>query len=128
MIKKWIFAAGAGIGYVLGTKAGREKYEKMRMQARQVLDNPTVKDATDAVQTEAGRLKDGGIHAFRERMRKISHRDRTDRPELGADVEPTTSTATTQDVPPLTAPSTPSATTTKPTNQAGTTPEYPPRG
>ncbi len=75
MIKKWIFAAGAGIGYVLGTKAGREKYEKMRMQARQVLENPTVKDATDTVQTEATRLKEGGIQAFRQRMRQLRHRD-----------------------------------------------------
>ncbi len=92
MIKKWIFAAGAGIGYVLGTKAGREKYEKMRMQARQVLENPTVKEATDTVQTEATRLKEGGLQAFRHRMRQLRHRA-----ELDEGVSAITPVATTRD-------------------------------
>lgn len=30
--------AGAGIGYVLGTRAGRERYEQMRRAARRLWD------------------------------------------------------------------------------------------
>lgn len=75
MVKKWIFAAGAGLGYVLGTRAGREKYEKMTAQARQLLDNPTVRDAKDAVTSEAGRLYDEGRQRVQEKLRRISDRN-----------------------------------------------------
>jgi hypothetical protein len=136
MIKKWIFAAGAGIGYVLGTKAGREKYEKMRMQARQVLENPTVKEATDTVQTEATRLKEGGLQAFRQRMRQLRHRDTAALDQLDEGVS-TTSAATTAlptTAPSTTAPSTTAPSTTTPSNASPAatsrdtaTPDYPPR-
>jgi len=75
MIKKWLFVAGAGIGYVLGSRAGREKYDRLAAQARQILDNPKVKEATDAVQIEATRLYDEGKQVVRERMRKVGHRN-----------------------------------------------------
>ena len=134
MIKKWIFAAGAGIGYVLGTKAGRERYEKMRMQARQVLENPTVKEATDTVQVEATRLKEGGIQAFRQRMRQLRHRDSAALDELDEGVSATPApTALPSTAPSTTAPSTtPPATTPSNASQAATggastTPDYPPR-
>ena len=136
MIKKWIFAAGAGIGYVLGTKAGRERYEKMRMQARQVLENPTVKEATDTVQVEATRLKEGGIQAFRQRMRQLRHRDSAALVQLDEGVS-TTSAATTAlptTAPSTTAPSTTAPSTTTPSNASPAatsrdtaTPDYPPR-
>jgi hypothetical protein len=71
MIKKWIFAAGAGLGYVLGTRAGREKYDKMRAQARNIMENPKVKETTD----EAARLVEEGRLAVRDKMRKLNHRD-----------------------------------------------------
>jgi len=74
MIKKWIFAAGAGLGYVLGTRAGREKYEKMRAQARHIMENPKVRETTD----EAARLVEEGRLAVRDKMRKLNHRDDDD--------------------------------------------------
>jgi len=74
-MKKWIFAIGAGVGYVLGTRAGREKYDKMAAQARQVLDNPKVKETTDTVQTEATRLYDEGRQAVRTRLRQMRNRN-----------------------------------------------------
>jgi hypothetical protein len=136
MIKKWIFAAGAGIGYVLGTKAGRERYEKMRMQARQVLENPTVKEATDTVQTEATRLKDGSLQAFRQRMRQLRHRKSAALDQLDEGVSATSAATTAL---PTTAPSTTAPSTTTPssatpsnaspaaTSRDSATPDYPPR-
>jgi hypothetical protein len=73
-MKKWIFALGAGVGYVLGTRAGREKYERMKLQARQVMENPKVKEATD----EAARLVEEGRVAVRDKVRKLNLHDESD--------------------------------------------------
>ncbi|MBC7630692.1 hypothetical protein [Aeromicrobium sp.] len=40
-------------GYVLGARAGRERYEQIRGQADKVWNNPTVQSAVDDVQTQA---------------------------------------------------------------------------
>jgi hypothetical protein len=74
MIKKWIFAAGAGVGYVLGTRAGRQKYDAMVGKARQVMERPDVKEATEAIQTQASRLYDEGRHKLRDKVRDIRTR------------------------------------------------------
>jgi len=39
---------GAAVGYVLGTKAGRERYEQITASARQALDHPQVKRVMDS--------------------------------------------------------------------------------
>jgi hypothetical protein len=74
MVKKWIFAAGAGIGYVLGTRAGRQKYDQMVAKAREVLDKPEVQDAKRTVQTEANRLYGEGRQLVRDKMRHMRER------------------------------------------------------
>jgi len=48
-----VFFAGLGIGFVIGTRAGRERYEQMRRLARKVADNPTVQQAAGAIQAQA---------------------------------------------------------------------------
>jgi hypothetical protein len=50
---RWVFLAGLGIGFVLGARAGRERYEQMRRLARKVADNPTVQQAAGALQAQA---------------------------------------------------------------------------
>jgi hypothetical protein len=50
------FMAGLATGYVLGTRAGRERYEQMKKAARTVADNPTVQQAAGAVQAQASGL------------------------------------------------------------------------
>ncbi|MBC9734604.1 hypothetical protein [Nocardioides marmotae] len=44
-MKKLILLAGIGIGYVLGSKAGRERYEQIRAGASKVAESPTVQTA-----------------------------------------------------------------------------------
>jgi hypothetical protein len=44
-IKKLTLAAAFGIGYTLGAKAGRERYEQIKKTAQQVKDDPRVQDA-----------------------------------------------------------------------------------
>lgn len=48
-----VFFAGLGIGFVIGTRAGRERYEQMRRLARKVADNPSVQQAAGVLQAQA---------------------------------------------------------------------------
>jgi hypothetical protein len=47
---KILFVAGLGLGYVLGTRAGREKYEELRTAALKVWNDPRVQKAADTVE------------------------------------------------------------------------------
>ncbi|HWH26456.1 MAG TPA: YtxH domain-containing protein [Pseudolysinimonas sp.] len=47
---KILFAAGLAVGYVLGTKAGREKYEELRSAALKVWNDPRVQEKVDSAQ------------------------------------------------------------------------------
>jgi hypothetical protein len=57
---KLMFGAGIGLGYVLGTRAGRERYDQIRGKAKQTWESKTVQDAAGALQDQAGRLYEGG--------------------------------------------------------------------
>ncbi len=60
MRAKWVLIAGIGVGYVLGSRAGRERYEQLMATARRVKDNPTVQETAGVVQAQAGRLAHSG--------------------------------------------------------------------
>ncbi|GAB2875582.1 hypothetical protein [Nocardioides pacificus] len=57
MFKKLPLLAAAGVGYVLGARAGRERYEQIAATTRKVAGNPKVqsaaKSAQDTVATQA---------------------------------------------------------------------------
>jgi hypothetical protein len=78
-MKKLLLLAAGGIGYVLGTKAGRERYEQIRGTFNKVKDDPRVQEkakqaadiakekapvvkekVTDAANTAASKVKPGG--------------------------------------------------------------------
>ena len=50
------FITGLAVGYVLGTRAGRERYDQLAEAARKVRNDPTVQSAIDTVQDTATRL------------------------------------------------------------------------
>ncbi|GAA1722547.1 hypothetical protein [Fodinicola feengrottensis] len=50
---KVAFVAGLAVGYVLGTRAGRERYDQIRRLARAVRENPTVQETAGIVQAQA---------------------------------------------------------------------------
>ncbi|GGK28710.1 hypothetical protein GCM10010124_21730 [Pilimelia terevasa] len=60
--KLW-FALGAAAGYVIGARAGRERYEQIAVTARRLWDHPTVQEAAGVVQAEANKLYDQGKDA-----------------------------------------------------------------
>ena len=53
--KMW-FLGGAAVGFVIGARAGRERYDQLVAAARRVWDHPTVQEATGVVQEQANRL------------------------------------------------------------------------
>lgn len=53
---KLAFLSGVAVGFVLGTREGRERYDQLVRKTRQVLDHPTVQEAKGVVQAQANRL------------------------------------------------------------------------
>lgn len=47
---KILFLAGLGVGYVLGTRAGRERYEQIKTAAGNLWNTPAVQRQVDTVQ------------------------------------------------------------------------------
>lgn len=62
-MKKLMYLASAGIGYVLGSRAGRERYEQISAQATRLWSDPLVQQtkqqATDLVKEKAPEVKRG---------------------------------------------------------------------
>jgi hypothetical protein len=53
---KLLFLGGLAVGFVVGTRAGREKYDELVQTARKVKESPTVQEAAGVVQAQATRL------------------------------------------------------------------------
>jgi hypothetical protein len=77
MGRKLIFITGVGIGYVLGTRAGREKFDQMVAQARKFWESPTVQEAAGVVQAQATKLYDDGKQAVSDQVHRLSGRSET---------------------------------------------------
>jgi hypothetical protein len=62
IIKRLPLLIAGGIGYVLGTKAGRERYEQIMRTANKVKNDPRVQEkaqhATDLAREKAPHIKD----------------------------------------------------------------------
>ncbi|WP_329103115.1 hypothetical protein OG792_25840 [Micromonospora sp. NBC_01699] len=80
--KLW-FIGGLAAGFVLGARAGREKYDELVVKGRKVLDHPTVQEAAGVAQAQANRLYAEG-------------RDRLSHTRLGEKLSPGTNGSTTE--------------------------------
>jgi hypothetical protein len=85
--KLW-FLSGVAVGFVVGARAGRERYDQLVSTARRLWDHPTVQEAAGVVQAQANRLYAEGKETMSERLgnSRIGERfrHRTDQPsELG---------------------------------------------
>jgi len=50
MMKKLTLLTAAGVGYVLGTRAGRERYDQIVAGVQRIAGNPKVQDAAHRAQ------------------------------------------------------------------------------
>jgi hypothetical protein len=57
---KLMFIGGLAAGFVLGSRAGREKYEEIRTNAKKVWEHPTVQEAAGVAQAQANKLYSEG--------------------------------------------------------------------
>lgn len=55
-MSKLTLGAAFAAGYVVGAKAGRDRYEQIRASAQKVAENPRVQAATDAAKEKAGEV------------------------------------------------------------------------
>jgi hypothetical protein len=61
-----MFIGGLAAGFILGSRAGREKYEEIRANAKKVWEHPTVQEAAGVAQAQANKL-------YTEGKDKINH-------------------------------------------------------
>ncbi|BCJ45020.1 hypothetical protein GCM10010168_84060 [Actinoplanes ianthinogenes] len=57
---KLMFLTGLAAGFVLGSRAGREKYEEIRANAQKLWEHPTVQEAAGVAQAQANKLYSEG--------------------------------------------------------------------
>ncbi|HEY0699186.1 MAG TPA: hypothetical protein VGD43_15410 [Micromonospora sp.] len=114
--KLW-FIGGLATGFVLGARAGREKYEELVLRGRKVLDHPTVQEAAGVAQAQASRLysegKDRLSHSRLGEKLSTGGTDNGRKPELGASSDTTMATSSAR-----TGSSTPSPSTSNPTSSS----------
>ena len=58
MFRKLTLAAAAGAGYVLGAKAGKERYDQIEAKFREIAGMPAVQNATATVKETASSVAD----------------------------------------------------------------------
>jgi hypothetical protein len=66
------FAAGLAIGFVAGTRAGRERYDQMVKMARQAKESPAFQQATATAQAQATELFNSAQKKVADRAPKLA--------------------------------------------------------
>ena len=111
MEKALIFATGVAVGFVAGTRAGRQTYEKMRNQSLELWHNPSVQekvsDATHAVKGKAPQVqqKVGAL------AKKATHRGHDTSADVDSGTTGPQNGAAVVTAPAVTEPTVPAATT-----------------
>ena len=72
MRRRFTFLAGIAVGFVAGTRAGRERYEQMVKLSRKVVESPAVQQATRAAGAKATELSRAAGQKASDRMPKIA--------------------------------------------------------
>lgn len=55
-MRKFMFAVGLAVGYVLGAKAGRQRYDQIVTLAQRIRTNPTVSNTASTLREQAGHV------------------------------------------------------------------------
>ncbi|MCD0446070.1 hypothetical protein LO763_20875 [Glycomyces sp. A-F 0318] len=57
-MRKWYVVAGFAVGYVLGAKAGRERYDQIVDYTRRITGNDKVQHVASSMRTQANKAMD----------------------------------------------------------------------
>ena len=74
MFKKLTLAAAAGVGYVLGAKAGKERYAQIESKFREIAGMPAVQNATASVKETASGVADTAKATVNEKVEAVSEK------------------------------------------------------
>jgi len=66
---KAVLLIGVAVGYVLGARAGRQSYERIRATSQKVWHSPPAEEARAGV---AAKLDEAGVHAAHLMREKVS--------------------------------------------------------
>ncbi|GAA4625715.1 hypothetical protein GCM10023196_030970 [Actinoallomurus vinaceus] len=69
-----VFLVGAAAGYVLGTRAGQERYEQIKRLSRRVAENPTVQEAAGVLRAQAGDFAETARQKVGDKVQTVSGR------------------------------------------------------
>jgi predicted component of type VI protein secretion system len=62
------FVIGLAVGYVLGTRAGRERYEQLKKSARQVAQNPAVRNTAETAAHQGRQFAGRAYHVVSDKV------------------------------------------------------------
>ncbi|MER7914794.1 MULTISPECIES: YtxH domain-containing protein [unclassified Streptomyces] len=62
------FIAGLALGYVLGTRAGRERYEQLKKAARQFAQNPAVRNTAETAAQQGRTYAGKAVHTVADKV------------------------------------------------------------
>ncbi|MGP4011083.1 YtxH domain-containing protein [Streptomyces sp. NPDC002814] len=62
------FVAGLALGYVLGTRAGRERYEQLKKSAQQISQNPAVRNTAESAAQQGRQFAGKAYHTVTEKV------------------------------------------------------------
>jgi hypothetical protein len=68
------FLSGLAAGYVLGARAGRERYERLRNTAQSFWANPQVQNATGTMQNRAGQFMGSAARVAADKGKAVSQK------------------------------------------------------
>ncbi|GGT48132.1 hypothetical protein [Streptomyces purpureus] len=85
---KLTFVVGLALGYVIGTRAGRERYEQLKKSAREFSQNPAVRNAAESAAQTGREVAGKAFHAVSEKVPgSVSERVRSLRERGQGDVD-----------------------------------------
>ena len=67
-MKKIPLLLAFGAGYVVGARAGQERYQQIKTGAQKVADNPRVQSATESVRSKAGDVASSAADTAKEKV------------------------------------------------------------
>ncbi|WP_433547807.1 YtxH domain-containing protein [Streptomyces sp. CA-294286] len=62
------FVAGLALGYVFGTRAGRERYEQIRKSAQRFAQNPAVRNSAESAAQSGREFAGKALHTVSDKM------------------------------------------------------------